>query len=206
MTYRLLLIEDQSLVRTSLSALLNSSTPFQVTHSVATVKEAIDLLIAEHEFDLILCDYNLHNDTAKTLLKHNQNRLAPPVVLLTSLFNAIEIQSCLALGARGFLFKESSLEDFIRAITLVINGGSYFSSPQETAAPSNQPKIRSNQLTPTEKEILHWLATGMSNKQIALAIGKSSETIKAHTSSILKKLSCKTRTQAVTKAAQLNWL
>lgn len=57
-----------------------------------------------------------------------------------------------------------------------------------------------------ETEILKWLATGMSNKQIAVITGKSAETIKTHVTRILKKLQCKTRTQAVTKANHFNLL
>ena len=83
----------------------------------------------------------------------------------------------------------------------------YFSTP-DTALPlpsdngeQPQPNL---QLTTTESEILKWLATGMSNKQIAITTDKSTETVKTHIASILKKLQCKTRTQAVTKAVHFH--
>lgn len=198
MLNRLLLVEDQCLVRASLAALLNSASPFEVTHQVATVNEALDLVQKKSAFELILCDYNLENDTAKSLLQKSQTIDLPPVVLLTSAFNALEIQSCQTLGAKGFLFKESTLEQIIEALTAVLEGGQWFQLPESPA------EEYSTQLTPAEHETLQWLATGMSNKQIALATGKSKETIKVYIGRILRKLDCKTRTQAVTKAVRLN--
>ena len=198
MLKRLLLIEDQCLVRASLAALINSASPFEVTHQVATVNEALNLLQKNTAIDLILCDYNLENDTAKSLLNKTNTIELPPVVLLTSAFNALEIQSCQSLGAKGFLFKESTLEQIIEALTTIVEGGQWFELPH---SPAEEPN---SQLTPAEHETLQWLATGMSNKQIALATGKSKETIKVYIGRILRKLDCKTRTQAVTKAVRLN--
>lgn len=207
MKYRVLLIEDQALVRESLASLLNSTQQFRVTHGLETAKEALILLQQNQDFDLILCDYHLKQDTAETLLRNPIRFGDIPVVLLTSHFNALALQHCLSLGARGFLFKESSIEEFIQALTTIAQGGVYFSTP-DTALPlpsdngeQPQPNL---QLTTTESEILKWLATGMSNKQIAITTDKSTETVKTHIASILKKLQCKTRTQAVTKAVHFH--
>lgn len=207
MKYHVLLVEDQALVRESLASLLNSTQQFQVTRSLESAQLALALLKKNQTFDLILCDYHLKQDTAETLLR-NQNLLGGiPVVLLTSHFNALALQHCLSLGAKGFLFKESGIEEFIQALNTVANGGVYFSTPEPTIQALNdcgelqQPDL---QLTATETEILKWLATGMSNKQIAISTDKSTETVKTHIARILKKLQCKTRTQAVTKAAHFH--
>lgn len=209
MITRILLIEDQALVRESLASLLNSTTLFQVTATLESATQALSLLEQRRDFDLILCDYHLQQDTAETLLKAQRDRPDTPIVLLTSHFNAIALQRCLSLGAKGFLFKETGIEEFISALSLIADGGTYFATP-EPALPTitgheqnNTPNL---QLTAAEQETLTWLATGMSNKQIALSTGKSAETVKSHITSILKKLNCKTRTQAVTKAAHFNLL
>lgn len=209
MTYNVLLIEDQALVRESLASLLNSTEQFCVSHSLDNLRDALSILQQQPQFDLILCDYHLKQDTAETLLR-NRHLIPPvPIVLLTSHFNAMALQHCLALGAQGFLFKESGIEDFIHALTLIAKGGVYFSTPDAvTYGHQHHTEQRGPdlQLTDTETEILKWLATGMSNKQIALSTGKSAETIKTHVTRILKKLQCKTRTQAVTKATHFNLL
>lgn len=126
MTYRVLLIEDQALVRESLASLLNSTEQFSVSHSLDNIRDAIALLQQPLHFDLILCDYHLKQDTAETLLRNRHLIPAIPVVLLTSHFNAMALQHCLSLGAQGFLFKESGIDEFIQALTLVANGGVYF--------------------------------------------------------------------------------
>ena len=209
MTYQVLLIEDQALVRESLASLLNSTGQFSVSYSMDNVRDAITLLQQNLHFDLILCDYHLKQDTAETLLRNRHLIPAIPIVLLTSHFNAMALQHCLSLGAQGFLFKESGIDEFIQALTLVADGGVYFSTPERTPTTNAQEYENTTlelQLTDMETKILKWLATGMSNKQIALSTGKSAETIKTHVTRILKKLQCKTRTQAVTKASHFNLL
>ncbi|AUM12133.1 response regulator transcription factor [Ketobacter alkanivorans] len=201
MSCRILLIEDQELVRESLASLLNSTKLFRVTHTLECATSALALLQQNDAFDLILCDYHLKTDTAETLLRERRNLPDIPIVLLTSHFNAMVLQHCLSLGAKGFLFKESSIEEFVSALTTVANGGEYFSAPEAgTATPVTHHEQVNLQLTETELDILRWLATGMSNKQIAISTGKSAETVKSHIARILKKLNCSTRTQAVTKA------
>lgn len=203
MPHSLLLIEDQTLVRKSLAALLNTTADFVVTASVESVADALTQLQAPTGFDLILCDYHLRNETADDLLRHS-NRL-PPVVLLSSAFNAIEIQHCMKLGARGFLFKECDLDELEQALHSVLAGSVYF-TPGCAAATSRPGGGETLTLTPSEQETLRWLATGMSNKQIALTLGKSSETVKIQVSQLLRKLNTRTRTQAVVKAGKLNLL
>ena len=196
MPHSLLLIEDQTLVRKSLTALLDGRQDFHVTASAETLADAFQLL-QRQRFDLILCDYHLRGETAVDLLREAHS--LPPVVLLSSAFNAIEIQRCISLGARGFLFKECDLAELEQALAAVLDGGVYF-TPAGIASPAPLA------LTPSEREILRWLATGMSNKQIALTLGKSSETVKIQVSQLLRKLNTRTRTQAVVKAGKLNLL
>lgn len=209
MSFRILLIEDQALVRESLASLLNSTKEFEVNHTLESTTQAIELLQLNHQFDLILCDYHLKQDTAESLLRARHKLPEIPIVLLTSHFNAMALQHCLTMGAKGFLFKESGITEFINALTIIARGGVYFATPESTTTlnPATEQETAPNlQLTETEQEILTWLATGMSNKQIAITTGKSAETIKTHIARILKKLNCRTRTQAVTKANHFNLL
>lgn len=206
MTRSLLLIEDQTLVRESLMALINSTGRYQVVAAVGSVAEALEQLPQLPALDLILSDFHLRQDTAHSLFQQRPASGLPPVILLSSLFNAIEIQACMRLGARGFLFKECDLAEMLKAFDDVLAGGVYFSL-RDNLPPSPPEQAPSElQLTTTQREILKWLATGMSNKQIAQALGKSSETVKIQVSQIMRRLNVRTRTQAVVKAASLNLL
>ena len=200
------MIEDQALVRASLTALINTTDDYQVVVAVASVAEAIAALEQHQAIDLILSDFHLRHETAHRLLQSKQS--LPPVILLSSLFNAIEIQSCMSLAARGFLFKECELEEMLKAFADVLAGGVYFAlqtlPAQRQSNSAEQTAILD--LTPSEKEILRWLATGMSNKEIALALGKSAETVKVQLAGVMRKLNVRTRTQAVVKAGSLHLL
>ncbi len=202
MSTGVLLVEDQALVRASLKSLLNSTEKFSVM-AVESVPQALDALASAQQFDLVLCDYQLQGDTAESLLRAMYRWPGLPVVLLTSQANAMSLQRCRDLGASGFLFKESGIEEFIEALDAVVAGHECFNAPGLPTTADNlerQGRFESVSLTETELTVLKWLATGMSNKQIALATGKSAETIKSHVASVLRKLRCKTRTQAATKA------
>lgn len=204
MAREILLVEDQTLVRNGLVALINTTGSYVATAAVETVNEAITLLSAPHTFALVVCDFSLRGETALDLLQKCLPLVIPPVILLTSYFNATELQRCVTAGARGFLYKECDLDELKRAFEAVLLGSVYFAETQEWSAPMPMSAPTAYCLTPAEFEILKWLATGMSNKQIAIALGKSSETVKIQVSQLLRKLACKTRTQAVMLASEYN--
>lgn len=204
MTRTVLLIEDQTLVRESLAALINETGRYRVVAAVGTIPDALHRLSQPGAVDLVLCDFHLRQDTALSLFQQRAVTTLPPVILLSSLFNAIEIQRCMRLGARGFLFKECDRAEMLKAFDDVLAGGLYFTLGETPPpAPLTPAPV---ELTPGQREILRWLATGMSNKQIAQTLGKSSETVKIQVSQIIRRLNVHTRTQAVMKAASLNLL
>lgn len=203
MPVELLLIEDQALVRHGLEALLNALHGVRVVASVPSVAAALATLPANPGVSLILSDYHLGTETALDLLKRVGSVALPPVLLLSSICHAAELQAAMAWGARGLLYKECDAAELATAFATVLAGGVYFAagmpvvSADATAIPT---------LTRAEKEILQWLATGMSNKEIARLLGKSAETVKAQVTQLLRKLDCRTRTEAVVTASRKGWL
>jgi len=209
MTINVLLVEDQALVRASLASLLDSTGLFCVVGAEESVAPALARLDAGEKIDVLLCDYHLRGETAEVLLRQMYRWPEVPVVLLTSSVNAMSLQRCRDMGARGFLFKESGIEEFIRALDAVSRGEEAFSEPDFTVVASVDQPVAARPpiaLTDAERLVLSWMVSGMSNKQIALATGKSAETVKTHVASVLRKLGCKTRTQAAAKASYLNLL
>ncbi|MBL4797681.1 MAG: response regulator transcription factor [Oleispira sp.] len=210
MKKRLLLVEDQTLVRKSLVALINTSEKYHVSDSVESVASAIALLKQDADFDLILCDYSLKGETALDFLQEKKGISSVPVILLTSFFNARYLQDCINFGAKGFLFKECDADELEEAFGVVLSGSTFFKIVE-----SNQELQKSvltggggiglnSDLTPKEHEILRWMATGMSNKEIAKVLMKSDQTVKAQARELMRKLEVGSRTEAVIKATQLN--
>lgn len=193
------------MVRHGLVALINSLTAYRVVVAVASVHEALQELqdaTAAQRFALILSDYHLGDETAIRLLQHSKTLLLPPIVLLTSVCNAAELQQAIVLGARGLLYKECDAEELARAFNAVCAGGVYYASGLGLASAPPMSNADTPVLTLAEREILQWLATGMSNKEIARLLGKSAETVKIQVSQLLRKLDCKTRTEAVVNASR----
>lgn len=204
MPIELLLIEDQALVRHGLEALLNSLDNVRVVASVSTVDAALAVVNSGQPISLILSDYHLGNTTAVDLLKRASSVALPPMLLLSSVCHAADLQAAMAWGARGLLYKECESDELATAFATVLAGGVYFAAglpplPATSALPASS-------LTPAEREILQWLATGMSNKEIARLLGKSAETVKAQVTQLLRKLECRSRTEAVITASRRGWL
>jgi len=207
---KILLIEDQTLVRKSLVALINTSNRYDVSHSTETIAGALKLLNNKVAFDLILCDYSLKGETALDFLRAMNASFKVPVILLTSFFNARYLHECINHGAKGFLFKESDADELEEAFDTVLSGATFFkivesvSSHPHSLLEGSEKNGKVPILTPKESEILKWLATGMSNKEIAKVLGKSDQTVKAQVQELLRKLDVSSRTEAVTKATKLN--
>lgn len=201
-----LLVEDQTLVRKSLTALINTLDQYEVTASVESVQEALQLLKEGQHFDLILCDYSLRGETAIDLLKSIAANNSVPVIILTSFFNAQHLYQCVNFGAKGFLFKECDVDELEEAFAIVLSGSNCFRVAETVYEELGDPTGELPDLTKTEKETLRWLATGMSNKEIAKILEKSDQTVKTQVQVVLRKLGVSSRTAAVTKAAQLSIL
>lgn len=203
MRIEVLLIEDQALVRHGLEALINTLDGVRVVAAVASVDAALAALHSHRPPSLILSDYHLGSETAVDLLKCSPSVALPPVLLLSSVCNAAELQAAMAWGARGLVYKECDAAELATAFASVVVGGVYFAAG--VSVPSAETPAIST-LTRAEKEILQWLATGMSNKEIARLLGKSAETVKVQVTQLLRKLDCRTRTELVVTASRRGWL
>ena len=210
MKKRLLLVEDQTLVRKSLVALINTSEKYYVSDSAESVASSVAILKQDADFDLILCDYSLKGETALDFLQGMKGISSVPVILLTSFFNARYLQDCINFGAKGFLFKECDADELEEAFDVVVSGSTFFKivesnqGLQKSVLTGNGKAGLNSDLTPKEHEILRWMATGMSNKEIAKVLMKSDQTVKVQARELMRKLEVSSRTEAVIKASKLN--
>jgi DNA-binding NarL/FixJ family response regulator len=210
---RIVLVDDQALVRAGIRGLLELNEDFRVVAEGANGEEAISL-VTGFSPDLLLIDVRMpvmSGIEALRLLRANES--LPPTILLTTFDDDDAMLQGMQAGAKGFLLKDISPERLVDAIKRVAKGESMFLPTQAEVvaerlsdyAATEQDQYQ-DRPTRREQEILRLLASGWNNREIAEATGTTEGTVKNHVSSILSKLGVRDRTRAVLKALQKGWL
>ena len=209
---RIVLVDDQTLVRQGIRTLLELDPELRVVGEACEGEEALDV-IARESPDVLLLDVRMPKKTGIQVLEALGDRL-PPTLLLTTFDDDSVALAAIRLGARGFLLKDVTREELAAAVRAIASGETLF-KPAVThrvqrgvvdlggkfpAATLPDP------LTPRELEVLRLMAAGHSNREIADALDLAEGTTKNHASNILWKLGVRDRTRAVLKAIELGWL
>lgn len=214
MTIRVMLAEDQTLVRQGICNLLELSDSIEVVGQVEDGTEVIDG-IRRYQPDVVLLDYQMPGMTGIDALQAMQEAgLTTPCIVLTTFDDHEILLRAVQAGAKGFLLKDVSLESLVNAIETVHAGDSLV-QPAITerilkglsglGANKNELPLTET-LSDKELEVLRLMAGGYSNREIAVAVNKSEGTVKNQVSSILDKLGVRDRTQAVLRAINLGLL
>ncbi len=208
MTIRVLIVDDQSLVRAGFRMILESETDIEVVGEAADGLTAV-LAARETEPDVILMDVRMPNvDGLEATRRLLEGREQGPRILILTTFDLDEyVYEALRAGASGFLLKDTPPEQLVEAIK-VVAGGDALLSPVVTrrviaefvrrppaAARPTAPGL--DELTARELEILRLIARGLSNAEIAAEAFVSETTVKTHVARILMKLRLRDRVQAV---------
>ena len=205
---RVVLVDDQTLVRSGIRGLLD------LTPDIRVVAEAADAIDAPHVLagasaDVLLLDIRMPLMSGIALLESMRGRL-PPTILLTTFDDDQALLDGMRAGASGFLLKDISLERLAEGIRRVASGATVFRpalterarTAYERAAGPATP-CQADLLTERETEVLALMAAGFNNGEIGAALGPSEGTIKNHVSSILSKLGVRDRVRAVLRALEL---
>lgn len=214
MTIKVMLAEDQNLVRRGICNLLELSDRIEVVGEVVDGSEVVEGL-GRYAPDVLLLDIRMPKMTGiEALHAMRAADIEVPAIILTTFDDHQLVLEGMQAGARGFLLKDVSLESLVNAIervhqgeTLVqpaiteriLKGLASLDAGFDTAAPVDE-------LSKKELEVLRLMAGGYSNREISRAINKSEGTVKNQVSSILDKLGVRDRTQAVLKAINLGLL
>jgi len=200
----ILVIDDHPLFCEALQMTLSEALGLAQIETRSSLGAALDAFRAGLEVDAIILDLNLPDVAGLDGLARLRNA-APgvPVIVVSSMSEARIITAVLHAGAAGFVPKQSPREDFVAAIRVVSQGGSYL--PQDYAPPTKDAQQdaernaidRLSDLTPQQGRILALVCEGYLNKQIAYELSISETTVKAHVTAILRKLGAQSRTQAV---------
>ena len=209
MTIRLVVVDDQDLVRAGFRMILESESDFEVAGEAANGREALDVVRATDP-DVVLMDIRMpvmDGVEATRRLTTAANGTGAKVLILTTFDLDEYVVEALRAGASGFLLKDVRAEDLIDAVR-VIAAGDALLAPSVTrklldkfAATRREPdkdaRAALESMTEREREILGLVARGMSNAEIARAIVVAETTVKTHVSHVLMKAAARDRAQLV---------
>jgi DNA-binding NarL/FixJ family response regulator len=202
---RIFLADDHPVVRDGLVAILGTQPDFEVVGQAGNGRSTIEQ-VAKLEPDVVLLDIEMPEmDGVETLRQLRAANPAVRVIIFTAFDTDERIVTAVQAGAQGYLLKGVPRNELFNAIRVVHGGGSLLqpivaSKLMQRVAQPPEPPLE--QLTPRETEVLHELALGLQNKEIAAKLVISERTVKFHVSAILGKLNVGNRTEAVTVAAQ----
>ena len=205
---KIMIADDQQLIRESLKIILDSDPDFEVVKVVGSGQEVLDTLETE-SIDIILMDVRMPNmsgvDCTRIVKKEYSNI---KVIILTTFDDDEYIYDALKYGASGYLLKGCSLEELSTAIHNVLSGGACFNPnvagkvaqffsqmANSHAEVSFDGEEKEYDFSDTEQKIIAQIGHGYSNKEIAQKLGFSEGTIRNYLSVILDKLDLRDRTQ-----------
>jgi DNA-binding NarL/FixJ family response regulator len=207
---RVVLVDDQELVRSGLRRILRRRDGFDIVAECADGAE-LPAVLAEHEVDVVLMDLRMREvDGITATQRLTADDASPPVLVLTTFDDDEMLSGALRAGAAGFLLKDSSADDLIRAVRAVAAGDSWLDpavtgrvlSGYRSSAPSGPPATDTtpDALTARELEVLLAMAAGRSNSEIADDLFISELTVKSHIGRIFTKLGLRDRPAAIVYA------
>lgn len=219
---RVLLVEDQEIVRRGLKTLLETKPDIQVIGEAGNGQQAISAVEAFHVSetmpDVILMDIRMPvMDGVTATQQICQKFPGSKILVLTTFDDSQYVSEALRFGAKGYLLKDTPSEELAEVIRAIHRGYTQFgpgileklmatSSVSEPSKPEELPPGLT-ELTTREREVLRMIATGASNREIAQALFLSEGTVRNHISHILTRLNVRDRTQAAIVANScLTWL
>ena len=197
---RIMLVDDHPLVRDGLRARLEAQPHLRVVAEAGAADEALEQARL-HRIDLVLMDINMRGVSGIDATARFRQQYPDIAVLILSMHDKLEyVTQAMQAGARGYVLKDAPGKDIVLAIDTVMAGGIYYSAA--LARQLARPLVQDQQLTLREQEVLHHLAEGESNKQIARALDLSVRTVETHRLNIKRKLGIEGQAELIKFAVQ----
>jgi DNA-binding NarL/FixJ family response regulator len=210
---RILIVDDHTLFRESLTRLLEADTDFEVAGACASVREAL-IAIQKNPVDVVLLDYDLSEEMGmQFLVESKKHNFAGRVLMVTSGMSDAVVLRAIDEGAAGIFLKNSPLAELIQAIVRVTRGETWIDPgiAKVLIAIAHQPREAPTQenLSERERDVLRAVFEGLSNKEIGQRLGVSEGSVKAALQQLFARTGVRTRSQLVRIAVEkhsTDWL
>ncbi|MFD9949053.1 response regulator [Nonomuraea sp. NPDC059023] len=203
MTVRIVIADDEDLIRAGLRVILDSEPDLSVVGEAADGASVVPVVRRERP-DVVLMDVRMPAVDGIQATRRLVAMEEPPKVLVVTTFeNDDYVYDALRAGADGFLLKRTRPEELVSAIRTVARGESLLFPAAIRALAGSRPRVQVpgiERLTGREGDVLRLMAKGLSNGEIAAELVVSAETVKTHVGNVLTKLGARDRTQAVIAA------
>jgi DNA-binding NarL/FixJ family response regulator len=204
---RVLLVDDQQLVREGLRRILHPDEGFEIAGECTDGAE-VAAAIARRRPDVVVMDVRMRDvDGVEATRRLREEPDAPPVLVLTTFDDDEVLSGALRAGAAGFVLKDAPGEELIRSVRTVAEGGAWLDSAvtgrvlatyrSATAVGDDGAAERIAELTPRERDVLRLIGRGATNAEIAESLFVSEATVKSHIGHIFTKLDLRDRAAAI---------
>lgn len=206
---KIMLVDDHEMVREGIKQLIEFDGDIKVISQASNGEDCLKQLSVELP-DIILLDVNMVGMNGIDVLKEIRKNRIPVKVAMLTVHNEIEyLVSLVDVGVEGYILKDSSSAELVRAIKHIYQGETYIQPDLIPALNSrlihrDEDKEKIEALTRRELEVLKLVAKGHFNKEIAIQLDISERTVKNHISSIFRKIDVSDRTQAAVFAIKNN--
>lgn len=198
---KIVLAEDQSMLRGALASLLALEKDFQIVGEATNGGEALRL-IQKHDPDIVISDIEMPELTGLELAeKITRNKLRAKVIIITTFARPGYVQRARAIGVRGYLLKDAPSTDLSAMVRAVAYGETVFESEESFGAHSFE-----DPLTDRDRRILRLVEEGKTNKEIATSLNLSPGTVRNYLNDATNKLGTSNRIEAFRKARDMGWL
>jgi DNA-binding NarL/FixJ family response regulator len=199
---RILIVDDHEVVRRGLEGILSACDDLQVVGQASSGEEAVTLAKTV-KCDVVLLDLQMHGmhglEVIPQLVRDEEG--LPKIIVLTIHDDDEIVLRAVKSGASGYVMKNASADELIRAIRHVAAGGRHFDEVVVKAFLRDEQRAKDKELlTPHELEILRMVAAGATNREVALHLFVSVDTVKSHLESIYRTLEVSDRAHAVAVA------
>lgn len=210
---RILIIEDNRLLREGLTVMLNKQKNIKIVGAFADSENLIKVINLKQP-EILLLDIGLGNRNSMILVKQiKKNFPEIKIIIMDLLTSESDVYDFVQAGVSAFILKDASVANFVRTVNSVAKGNkvlpsnlttSLFSQIVVNASKSTEPKkiIGSILMTKREKQVIALIAEGFTNKEIAQKIHRSTYTVKSHVHNILEKLALRSRLQIANYAKE----